>query len=90
MQCCVQVNISVWDVNDNAPEFDVASVKLSVPENTALQEAIYAAHAIDRDSGDNGRVSYSLLQNPHTIFAIDKVGFSFSLSIRLVFHFRYR
>ncbi|KAF2367299.1 Cadherin [Trinorchestia longiramus] len=69
-----QVNISIWDVNDNAPEFDVHSVKLSVPENTALREAIYAAHATDQDSGDNGVVTYSLLHNPADMFAIDKLG----------------
>lgn len=68
-----QVNISIWDVNDNAPEFDVGTVKISVPENTRLNEAIYAAHATDLDSGQNGIIHYRLLQNPDNMFIIDKV-----------------
>lgn len=71
-----QVNISIWDVNDNAPEFDVSSVKISVRENAVLNEAIYAAHALDHDSGDNGVVTYELVQNPGKMFLIDKVGSS--------------
>ncbi|ROT61843.1 hypothetical protein C7M84_020350 [Penaeus vannamei] len=67
-----QVNISIWDVNDNAPEFDVSSVKISVRENAVLNEAIYAAHALDHDSGDNGVVTYELVQNPGKMFLIDK------------------
>lgn len=79
----VQVNISIWDVNDNAPEFDVPSVKISVPENTALHEAIYAAHATDEDSGDNGVVTYALVQNPANMFTIDKVGtFRYNVAFR--------
>ena len=60
-------------MNDNAPEFDVPSVKISVPENTPLHEAIYAAHATDQDSADNGVVTYMLVQNPSDMFTIDKV-----------------
>ncbi|XP_069943885.1 protein dachsous-like [Cherax quadricarinatus] len=67
-----QVNISIYDVNDNAPEFDVHSVKISVRENAVLNEAIYAAHATDHDSGDNGIVTYSLIQNPGGMFLIDE------------------
>lgn len=67
------MNISIWDVNDNAPEFDVSSVKISVRENAVLNEAIYAAHALDHDSGDNGIVTYELVQNPGQMFLIDKV-----------------
>lgn len=60
-------------MNDNAPEFDVATVKISVRENAVLKEAIYAAHASDHDSGANGMVTYSLEQNPGNMFFIDEV-----------------
>lgn len=69
-----QVNVSIYDVNDNAPEFDVGTVKISVRENAVLNEAIYAAHATDHDSGANGIVTYSLVQNPGNMFLIDEVG----------------
>lgn len=66
--------MSIYDVNDNAPEFDVGTVKISVRENAVLNEAIYAAHATDHDSGANGIVTYSLVQNPGNMFLIDEVG----------------
>jgi protocadherin-16/23 len=47
-------------VNDNAPEFDSSTVRISVPENLELGIPLYAAHARDRDSGRNGVVRYRL------------------------------
>ena len=55
-----QVNIGIEDVNDNAPEFDSSTVRISVPENVELGIPLYAAHARDRDSGRNGVVRYRL------------------------------
>lgn len=66
-----QVNITIGDVNDNAPEFDTPIVKISVAENAELNTPIYAAHAHDMDSGDNGAVVYHLLTNPDGMFKID-------------------
>lgn len=66
-----QVNITIGDVNDNAPEFDTSVVKISVAENAELGSPIYAAHAHDDDSGDNGAVVYQLLTNPDGVFKID-------------------
>lgn len=55
-----QVNIVIEDVNDNAPEFDSSTVRISVPENVDLGTPLYAAHARDRDTGRNGAVRYRL------------------------------
>lgn len=65
------MNITIGDVNDNAPEFDTPVVKISVAENAELGPPIYAAHAHDLDSGDNGAVFYQLLTNPEGMFKID-------------------
>lgn len=70
----LQVNITVWDVNDNAPRFDSMSIQISVPENSELHVPIYAAQADDPDSGANGRVYYSLGRFDYDIFHIDKTG----------------
>ena len=67
----LQVNITIGDVNDNAPEFDTPVVKISVAENAELGTPIYAAHAQDKDSGNNGAVLYELLTNPSEKFKID-------------------
>ncbi|XP_037070379.1 protein dachsous-like [Pollicipes pollicipes] len=65
-----QVNVTIGDVNDFAPEFDALEATLSLPENAELRTAIYAAHARDFDSGENGRVRYRLLRNPDGMFAV--------------------
>lgn len=67
-----QVNITINDVNDNAPEFDSASVKISVPENTEINTTIYAAHARDADSSSNGVIVYRLFNDPSGMFRIDE------------------
>ncbi len=77
------MNIDIEDVNDNFPEFESNTVRISVPENVELNTPLYAANARDRDSGKNGIVSYRLitigdstslatpLQMSSTLFAID-------------------
>lgn len=55
-----QVNIDIEDVNDNFPEFESNTVRISVPENVELDTPLYAAHARDRDSGKSGIVTYRL------------------------------
>lgn len=54
------MNIEVEDVNDNAPEFESPTVRISVPENVEIGVPLYAAHARDKDSGANGIVQYKL------------------------------
>ncbi|KAB0799258.1 hypothetical protein PPYR_07138 [Photinus pyralis] len=58
-----QVNIEVEDVNDNSPEFESSTVRISVPENVEIGTPIYAANARDKDSGINGVVRYKLSNN---------------------------
>lgn len=57
------MNIEVEDVNDNAPEFESSTVRISVPENVDIGVPLYAAHAQDRDSGVNGIVHYKIASN---------------------------
>lgn len=66
-------------MNDNAPEFESATVRISLPENVELGTAVYAAHAIDKDSGKNNVVRYRLASIDaakrgvtSTLFAIDE------------------
>lgn len=55
-----QVMIHIEDVNDNAPEFESKSVRISIPENAELGAPLYAANAHDKDSGKMGTVRYRL------------------------------
>lgn len=77
------MNVTIGDVNDFAPEFDAQEATLSLPENTELRTVIYAAHARDHDSGDNGRVRYRLLRNPDGVFAVSPAQGTLSLVKRV-------
>lgn len=57
----LQVKIVIDDINDNSPEFESTTVRLSVPENTELGIPLYAAFARDSDSDRNGLVRYRLM-----------------------------
>ncbi|XP_067127599.1 LOW QUALITY PROTEIN: protein dachsous-like [Centruroides vittatus] len=74
-----QVNITIWDVNDNAPHFDSMSLKISVPENAELDSPIYVAHAEDLDSNKNGEVHYQLVDNPDGAFSIGETSGTITL-----------
>lgn len=65
-----QVNVTIWDVNDNAPRFESAVLKLSLPENVAVGTATYVAQAHDADAGRNGAVRYTLLEAPPGLFEV--------------------
>lgn len=67
------VNVSVLDVNDNAPVFARdARDELRLPENTAVGQEVYLARARDRDAGANSRVTYQLSYNPDELFRISE------------------
>lgn len=55
-----QVTIYIEDVNDNAPEFESNTVRISIPENAELGTPLYAANAHDKDSEKSGMVRYRL------------------------------
>lgn len=64
------VNITVKDLNDNAPRFVHAVERVSAVENWGTGHAIFQARASDPDEGANGAVAYSLKQNPRGLFHI--------------------
>ncbi|XP_050668610.1 protein dachsous isoform X2 [Leptidea sinapis] len=68
-----QVQITLEDVNDNAPEFGASSVKVSVAESALAGSVVYAARATDEDFGKNGQITYSLLSatGPSNTFAVN-------------------
>uniref|UniRef100_A0A8C9R1A2 Protocadherin Fat 4 n=1 Tax=Scleropages formosus TaxID=113540 RepID=A0A8C9R1A2_SCLFO len=64
------VNITVKDLNDNAPRFLHAVEHISAVESWGAGHHIFQAKAMDPDEGSNGMVSYSLRQNPKGLFHI--------------------
>ncbi|XP_073342618.1 protocadherin beta-15-like [Pagrus major] len=52
------IHVSVLDANDNAPVFDQALYKASLPENSAPDTVVVKVSATDADEGVNGEVTY--------------------------------
>ncbi|XP_072481071.1 protocadherin Fat 4 isoform X1 [Notamacropus eugenii] len=73
------VNITVKDLNDNAPHFLQAVEWVNVVENWQAGHSIFQAKALDPDEGVNGMVLYSLKQNPKNLFTIDEKNGNISL-----------
>nr|XP_012604363.1 protocadherin gamma-A5 [Microcebus murinus] len=57
------ISLKVADVNDNPPAFPHASYSTSLPENNPRGISIFSMTAFDPDSGDNARVTYSLVKD---------------------------
>ncbi|XP_053284245.1 protocadherin beta-15 isoform X4 [Pleuronectes platessa] len=52
------IHVTVLDANDNAPVFERAVYKASLPENAAVDTIVVAVSASDADEGINGEVTY--------------------------------
>jgi len=69
---CIQVDVTILDVNDNVATFEMKEVSIWVPENAEVGSTIYEAHARDADDNENGQVTYSLLDSPGRIFSLER------------------
>ncbi|XP_023930865.1 cadherin-23 [Lingula anatina] len=58
-----EVEIEVTDINDHKPKFPWKSITISVNESFPVDGNITTVKATDLDLGENGRVSYRLLNN---------------------------
>ncbi|KAM4716093.1 cadherin-related family member 1a isoform 2-T2 [Anableps anableps] len=65
------VRVFVSDANDEPPEFQSLPFIADVPEDTAPGSSIYRVHAVDKDLGSGGSVSYYLQSSPFAKFTID-------------------
>ncbi|KAM6322678.1 uncharacterized protein O3Q21_006287 [Podargus strigoides] len=57
-----KVEITVMDVNDNAPELTVSSVLSAISEDAPAGTVVALLHVEDRDSGANGEVRCSITE----------------------------
>ncbi|XP_064810530.1 protocadherin alpha-8-like isoform X1 [Oncorhynchus masou masou] len=61
------ITVDVSDVNDNAPRFSEPIINVYVKENSPVGDVIYTTSAFDPDSGENAKVTYSLLDKSVSI-----------------------
>ncbi|XP_017273627.1 protocadherin-16 [Kryptolebias marmoratus] len=65
------ITIVVEDINDNAPAFTHDLYQVTLPEHTLPGSAVITVTATDRDSGDNGRITYRVMSSTQEGFYID-------------------
>lgn len=65
------ITILVEDINDNAPSFTNDLYQVTLPEHTPPGSAVITVTATDRDSGDNGRITYRVMSSTQEGFYID-------------------
>ena len=56
----VTLKVHVTDVNDNAPRFPSTAIVRQIQEGIAVNTRVVTMDALDDDTGDNGKVEYSL------------------------------
>nr|XP_060630221.1 protocadherin gamma-C5-like isoform X34 [Anolis sagrei ordinatus] len=66
-----KIVVSVIDANDNPPVFNQTVYKVTLLENAPTGTLVIHVHAIDKDEGLNGKVSYSF--SSHTPQKIQKI-----------------
>ncbi|KAJ3590385.1 hypothetical protein NHX12_008336 [Muraenolepis orangiensis] len=65
------LTVLVEDVNDNAPMFTQDLYQVSVSEHLPAGSTVITVTATDRDSADNGMVTYRVMSSTRDIFYID-------------------
>ncbi|XP_034945358.1 fat-like cadherin-related tumor suppressor homolog isoform X2 [Chelonus insularis] len=67
-----RVIVTVYDHNDHVPEFTNEMIHGKVFETSPIGAAVVEVTAIDRDRGDNARITYSITSgNVGNVFTID-------------------
>uniref|UniRef100_A0A3Q3FFF7 Cadherin domain-containing protein n=1 Tax=Kryptolebias marmoratus TaxID=37003 RepID=A0A3Q3FFF7_KRYMA len=56
------ITVNVLDVNDNPPVFNQTLYKASVYENIKKGTSLFTVNATDLDAGQNGKISFSLIE----------------------------
>ncbi|KAJ0022336.1 hypothetical protein NQD34_009826 [Periophthalmus magnuspinnatus] len=65
------LTVLVEDVNDNRPVFTQELYQVTVSEHLPADSVVITVTATDRDSGDNGRVTYRVVSSTRGAFYID-------------------
>ncbi|XP_030010494.1 protocadherin-16 [Sphaeramia orbicularis] len=65
------ITILVEDINDNVPTFTHDLYQVTLPEHTPPGSAVITVTATDRDSGENGKITYSVMSSTQEGFYID-------------------
>uniref|UniRef100_A0A8C1TTF3 FAT atypical cadherin 1b n=1 Tax=Cyprinus carpio TaxID=7962 RepID=A0A8C1TTF3_CYPCA len=70
-QAVAKVVISVSDVNNNAPVFQKSYYEASIAEHMPIGTSVLTVSATDKDDGENGYVTYSIVNVNKQPFVVD-------------------
>ncbi|XP_038055209.1 protein dachsous-like [Patiria miniata] len=74
LHAIVPVNIEITDYNDNVPYFPFMMYLERVAENQPAGTPVFQAHAIDKDTGEYGQLTYAITEGSgKDLFNIDPV-----------------
>uniref|UniRef100_A0A673K804 Protocadherin-16 n=1 Tax=Sinocyclocheilus rhinocerous TaxID=307959 RepID=A0A673K804_9TELE len=65
------LTVLVEDMNDNAPTFTQDLYQVTLPEHSPSGSPVITVTATDRDSGENGKVTYRVMSSTRDGFYID-------------------
>ena len=84
----ITVNVTILDLNDNPPAFQQQRYFASVAENITVGSSVIKVTASDPDSGDNGKVTYTINRrqsDSSQLFSIDQYSGLLTVNKRLDF-----
>ncbi|XP_078025473.1 protocadherin alpha-2-like isoform X18 [Epinephelus lanceolatus] len=67
------ITVDISDINDNAPRFPEANIRIYVRENSKVGDVIARTTAQDADADENAKLTYSLMDNHPKGFPISTV-----------------
>ncbi|XP_067312718.1 protocadherin Fat 1 [Pseudorasbora parva] len=70
-QAVTKVVVSVSDVNNNAPTFQKSNFEASIAEHVPIGSSVLTVSATDADDGENGYVTYSIVNVNKQPFVVD-------------------
>ncbi|XP_027901341.1 protocadherin-16-like [Xiphophorus couchianus] len=83
------LTVLVDDVNDNAPAFTQDLYQVTVSEHLRAGSALITLTATDRDSGENGRITYRVMSSTKSAFFIDPSNGTLFISQKTELDFEY-
>uniref|UniRef100_A0A6P7FFE6 Fat-like cadherin-related tumor suppressor homolog isoform X1 n=1 Tax=Diabrotica virgifera virgifera TaxID=50390 RepID=A0A6P7FFE6_DIAVI len=70
-ECSSQIELTISDLNDNAPLFSLPYYSITLPEDVEIGTLVTKIHASDADVGMNRKVKYSFLDSFHDHFRVE-------------------
>lgn len=72
LKAAVEIQISVLDINDNAPVFEKDELYIDVKENSPVDSVVARITAMDPDEGTNAQILYQIVEgNIPEVFDLD-------------------